>query len=67
MYFEGNTFDDLLRAALQAILDRGRPIKPSKGDALEIIGATLRLTNPLARFSRTEDRGVLFSALGETL
>ncbi len=67
MYFEGETFDDLLRAGLQAILERGRPIKPSKWDALEIIGATLRLTNPLARFSRTEDRGVLFSALGETL
>lgn len=67
MYLEGGTFDDLLRKSLTALLDHGSHIKPGKGNALEIIGLTLRLTNPLARFSRTESRGVLFSALGETL
>ena len=67
MYIEGDTFDDLLRKGLRALLDGGRLIKPGKGQALELIGVTLRLADPLARFSRTESRGVLFSALGETL
>lgn len=67
MYIEGNTFDDLLRKGLSALLAHGRLIKPHKGDARELIGVTLKLFNPLARFSRTESRGVLFSALGETL
>lgn len=70
MFIEGKTFDDLLRKGLRALLDHGQRIKPAKGGALgavELIGVTLRLTDPLARFSRTESRGVLFSALGETL
>lgn len=67
MNIEGGTFDDLLRRSLVALLERGRPIRPSKGPALEVIGASMRLANPLARFSRTESRGVLSAALGETL
>lgn len=39
----------------------------SRGDTLEILGATLRLTKPRARLSRSEDRGKPFSALGELL
>jgi thymidylate synthase len=67
MYIEGETLDDLLRASLYAVMARGHRIAPTKGNARELIGVTLRLANPLARFSRNESRGVLFSALGETL
>jgi thymidylate synthase len=67
MFIEGETFDDLLRKGLQAVLEHAHPIKPTKNDAAEIIGVSLKLNNPLARFSRTENPGVLYSALGETL
>src|SRR5262249_38079098 len=67
MFIEGETFDDLLRKSLRLILEHGSRIRPSKGDAVEIIGACLKLQNPRARFSRTENRGVVYSALGETL
>ncbi|HEX8168675.1 MAG TPA: thymidylate synthase [Beijerinckiaceae bacterium] len=67
MFIEGETFDDLLRKGLCAILEHGLPIKPRKKEATEIIGVSLKLHNPCARFSRTENRAVLFSALGETL
>src|SRR3954467_11061230 len=67
MFIEGETFDDILRKGLRQLLDQGHPIRPSKGDATEVIGACLKLQNPRARFSRTETRGVLYSALGETL
>jgi thymidylate synthase len=67
MLIEGETFDDILRKSLCGILRQGHPIKPSKGDATEVIGACLKLQNPRARFSRTENRSVLYSALGETL
>jgi thymidylate synthase len=48
-------------------LQHGHPIKPSKGPATEIIGACLKLHKPRARFSRDENRSVVYSALGETL
>ncbi|MBZ6077360.1 thymidylate synthase [Microvirga puerhi] len=67
MDIEGETFDDLLRKSLQLLLERGHPIEPTKKKAIELIGVCLRLENPRARFSRTENRGVLYSALGETL
>jgi thymidylate synthase len=43
----------------------GKLIKPSKGEAKEVTGVLLELTNPLARLSRTESRGKIFSCLGE--
>lgn len=67
MFFEGETFDDILQVSLRRILADGVAISPSKGDALEIIGACIKLNNPRARFSRTEHRAVVYSALGETL
>ena len=67
MFIEGETFDDLLRRGLQGILQHGHPIKPTKNEATELIGVCLKLDKPRARFSRTENRSVLYSALGETL
>ncbi len=67
MFIEGETFDDLLRKGLSFLISHGKQINPSKGPAIESIGISMKLENPLARFSRTETRATLFSALGETL
>jgi thymidylate synthase len=67
MFVDGETFDDLLRNSIELVLAHGQLTKPSKGPASELIGLSMRLRNPRARFSRTETRATLFSALGETL
>lgn len=63
--FVGETLDDLLRDAIEAIRSKGDRIVASKGSNTELRAVTLELTNPLARISRTETRGLPFSALGE--
>ena len=59
------TLDDLLREATVSVLQEGSLIIPTKGQALDLTGVRLELTNPLARLSRSETRGRLFSCLGE--
>lgn len=62
------TLDDLLNQSISAILQRGMLIKDSrKGPNREIRVASLILTQPRARISRTESKGRIFSALGELL
>jgi thymidylate synthase len=63
--FAEESVDDLVRVVLEAILADGMRIEPTKGAAIELQGASLELRNPLARLSRTESRGRLFSSLGE--
>ncbi len=55
----------MLHAAIEAVLDRGEPVSPTKGPNRELRGITLQLTNARARLSRSESRGKVFSALGE--
>lgn len=62
-----DSLDDLLRAAIKALLKSGEPVSPTKGPNRELRGVTLQLTNPRARLSRSESRGKVFSALGELL
>lgn len=62
-----DSLDDLLRAAIEAVLERGEHVSPTKGPNRELRGVTLQLTNPRARLSRSESRGKVFSALGELL
>jgi thymidylate synthase len=62
-----DSLDDLLREAIEAILERGDHVSPTKGPNRELRGVTLQLTNPRARLSRSESRGKVFSALGEFL
>jgi thymidylate synthase len=62
-----DSLDDLLREAIEAVLERGEAVSPTKGPNREIRGVTLQLTNPRARLSRSESRGKVFSALGELL
>ena len=67
VYFNAETIDDLLRLVGEQVLTNGSEITPTKGQALELGGVMLELTNPLARISRTESRGRLFSCLGELM
>lgn len=62
-----DSLDDLLRAAIKAVIERGVAVSPTKGPNRELRGVTLQLTNPRARLSRSESRGKVFSALGELL
>lgn len=64
-YMEATTLDDLLHVVMRRIEDDGAPIVSSSGPNKEVWGATLVLTNPLARVSRSEARGKVFSPLGE--
>lgn len=62
---QADTLDDLMRRVVQEIIDSGEENAPTKGRTLEIVAATLELTNPRARISRTETRRKVVSALGE--
>lgn len=62
-----DSLDDLLRAAIEAVLANGEHVAPTKGPNRELRGVTLQLTNPRSRLSRSESRGKVLSALGELL
>lgn len=63
----GKILDDLLRKVLMKLLASTNQITASRGPAREITGVLLELERPLARLSRSETRGRLFSSLGEFL
>lgn len=65
MNFEAATLDDLMHDVFEHILEHGHNNNASKGANIEVLGCELRLTNPIARVSRTESRGLIFSCLGE--
>jgi len=67
MRFKAATLDDALGDIIRSLLRRGEPIRAGKGRAREFTGVLVELSDPRARFSRTEGRGVLISFLGETL
>ena len=64
-YFFGQTLDDVMRSAIEAILARGEKVRSSKGPNKELTGVILEVADPRARLSRTETRGKPFSCLGE--
>lgn len=67
MIVAATTFDDALGKILRRLLKKGQRIRSNKGPAREFTGVLIKLSDPRARFSRTEGRGTLFSSLGETL
>lgn len=67
MHISGATLDDILFQVLRRIEKKGAWIRPRKGRARELLGVSLALTNPRARFSRAESRAIIFSCLGEFL
>jgi thymidylate synthase len=64
-FISRNTVDDLIRQVIELLLSFGQKIETTKKSSIEINGILLELSNPLARLSRTETRGKLFSPLGE--
>lgn len=67
MYIKEKTLDDLLKKCIEKLIANGTQIDPSKGPCKEIFGVLLELSNPRARLSQTESKGVLFSCLGELI
>jgi thymidylate synthase len=63
--FQGDTLDDIMRSLLEEIMESGIQINPSKGECIELSGVSAEISNPRARFSRTETKGKPFSSLGE--
>lgn len=64
-YFIGLTLDDVMRATIEAIQNRGTSNCATKGPNKELTGVLLEMPQPRARLSRTETRGKPFSCLGE--
>ena len=54
-------------AVFRKLLSSKTRVKSSRGESVEIDGILLELTNPRSRLSRTENRGTIFSCLGEWL
>lgn len=67
MYVQKDTLDGLLRHVFEALLAEERLVTAGRGDFKEVFGGCLHLTNPLARLSRSESKGKVYSALGEFL
>jgi len=65
MELEADSIDDLLLGVYEHILAHGVINEPQKGKNYEIQGCQLVLSNPIARVSRSESRGLIFSCLGE--
>lgn len=67
LFVEADCIDDLLKEVHAAIIEDGIENNPTKGLNLEILGASLILTDPIRRVSRTESRSKIISCLGELL
>lgn len=69
MYISADTLDDLLVKVFRRLLRRSGSVEinPTKGAATELNGVLLQLKDPRARLSRTEQKGTIFSCLGELL
>ncbi len=67
MEFSGASLDAVLHKLYVVLLDEGKPHTGSRGKTRELLSITIRISNPRARISISEDRGKLFSALGELL
>ena len=67
MHIEADTLDDLLIDVFDALISSGQENTATKGSFLERSGVLIELTNPMARLSRSETKGTIFSCLGELI
>lgn len=67
MHITAETLDDILRKVLQKVLKSKTVVSSTRGSSLEVDGVILELRNPRARLSRTEQKGTVFSCIGEFL
>jgi thymidylate synthase len=65
MFIREATLDDLLHSAFEKLIKKGSLVTASRGETKELESVLLRLTNPRARLSHTEKKGMVFSRLGE--
>jgi thymidylate synthase len=64
---ERDSLDEVLIALYGALLRSPLKNNGSRGENTDLLGVALRIRNPRARLSRSENRGRPFSALGELL
>lgn len=67
MLIKAATLDDALGEIIRRLLRNGAQIRAGKGRAREFTSVLVKLSEPTARFSRSEGRGALINFLGETL
>ncbi len=67
MKIEHKCLDDILFDVFRRLLKEGKKCSASKGAFREQLGAHIILKRPTARLSNSDNRGKLFSALGEFL
>lgn len=67
MQFTGDSLDAVLYALYPALAENGHQHTGSRGSTRELLSVTLHIAKPRARISISENRGKLFSALGELL
>ena len=67
MEIQGDCLDHVLHRLYPTLLENGQLHTGSRGDTLELLGVAIRILKPRARISSSENRGRLFSALGELL
>jgi thymidylate synthase len=67
MEIVGDSLDEVLIQLYEKLSKSSRRNKGTRGDTVEFLGVSLRLSRPRARISRSENRGKPFSALGELL
>jgi thymidylate synthase len=67
MEIERESLDAVLFELYNLLLSSDGRNEGTRGATREMLGVTLRITNPRARLSRSENRGKPFSALGELL
>lgn len=56
-----------MNGVLSHLLKKKGSVKTHRNESTDVVGALLKIRNPTARLSRTEQRGKLFSAIGELL
>jgi len=67
MFIKAKTIDDLLHDVYTKCLKANGDIGTTRGKIRELCGVLIELSNPLARLSASEQRGKVFSCLGEFL
>ncbi|KAA9369584.1 thymidylate synthase [Ochrobactrum quorumnocens] len=67
MEIEAEGIDDILIKMYPKLLEIKSYNEGTRGNIYEIIGVLIKISNPRARISRSENRGKPFSALGELL
>lgn len=67
MEIECEGIDSALHAVFGAIMKDGIDRPGTRGGIREVVGVMLRCSNPRARLSRSQNRGRVFSPLGELL